>query len=58
MGLVSKGGVHSQQEHLYELLSAAEKAGVKDVVIHAFTDGSGYVAKDGWRVCGRVRGSN
>ena len=39
MGLVSNGGVHSQQEHLHELVNAASNAGVKDVVIHAFTDG-------------------
>jgi len=39
MGLVSNGGVHSQQEHLHELVSAVSAARVKDVVIHAFTDG-------------------
>jgi len=39
MGLVSNGGVHSQQEHLHELVSAVTSAGVQDVVIHAFTDG-------------------
>ena len=39
MGLVSRGGVHSQQEHLHELVNAAEHAGLKDVFIHAFTDG-------------------
>ena len=39
MGLVSRGGVHSQQAHLHALLDAAEAAGVPDCVIHAFTDG-------------------
>jgi 2,3-bisphosphoglycerate-independent phosphoglycerate mutase len=39
MGLVSNGGVHSQQEHLHELVSAVSANGVQDVVIHAFTDG-------------------
>lgn len=39
MGLVSQGGVHSQQEHLHELVRAANDAGLEDVVIHAFTDG-------------------
>ena len=39
MGLVSKGGVHSQQAHLHALVDAAEAAGVTDCVIHAFTDG-------------------
>ena len=39
MGLVCKGGVHSQQAHLHALVDAAEAAGVTDCVIHAFTDG-------------------
>ena len=39
MGLVSRGGVHSQQSHLHALVDAAEEAGVADCVIHAFTDG-------------------
>ena len=39
MGLVSRGGVHSQQAHLHALVDASEAAGVTDCVIHAFTDG-------------------
>lgn len=39
MGLVSQGGVHSQQSHLEALCRAAAKAGIHDFVIHAFTDG-------------------
>ena len=39
LGLVSNGGVHSSQEHLYALCKMAEDNGVKDVFIHAFTDG-------------------
>lgn len=39
MGLVSQGGVHSQQEHLHALLRIAAEAGVPDIVVHAFTDG-------------------
>ncbi|MDG5799126.1 2,3-bisphosphoglycerate-independent phosphoglycerate mutase [Marinilabiliaceae bacterium ANBcel2] len=39
LGLVSKGGVHSSQEHLYKLTDLASEAGVKDVLIHAFMDG-------------------
>ena len=33
MGLVSRGGVHSQQAHLHALVDAAEAAGVPDCVI-------------------------
>jgi 2,3-bisphosphoglycerate-independent phosphoglycerate mutase len=38
MGLVSDGGVHSDQEHLYALVEIAADRGV-DAVTHAFTDG-------------------
>lgn len=39
MGLVSQGGVHSQQEHLHALCRAAAAKGLNDFAIHAFTDG-------------------
>ncbi len=39
MGLVSDGGVHSHQRHLFALLEAASAAGVADVCVHAFLDG-------------------
>lgn len=39
MGLVSEGGVHSQQAHLHALCHAAKVAGVSDFIVHAFTDG-------------------
>ena len=39
MGLVSDGGVHSQQAHLYALLQAAKEHGVERVFVHAFLDG-------------------
>lgn len=39
MGLVSDGGVHSHQDHLFALLKLAKKQGLKNVYIHAFTDG-------------------
>ena len=38
MGLLSDGGVHSEQGHLHALLEAAADRGV-DAVTHAFTDG-------------------
>lgn len=38
-GLLSDGGVHSHQEHLYAFLKAAKKHGVTRIAIHAFTDG-------------------
>ncbi len=39
IGLVSDGGVHSHIGHLKGLLSAAQKEGVKNMYVHAFTDG-------------------
>ncbi|MGH9343232.1 MAG: 2,3-bisphosphoglycerate-independent phosphoglycerate mutase [Terriglobia bacterium] len=39
LGLLSDGGVHSHQEHLYALLRMAKECGVENVFVHAFTDG-------------------
>ena len=39
MGLLSNGGVHSHQEHLYGLLQMAKKMGLTKVYVHAFLDG-------------------
>lgn len=39
MGLVGAGGVHSNVEHLYALLSLCAAQKVERVYIHAFTDG-------------------
>ena len=57
LGLVSQGGVHSGFGHLRALVEIAGRAGVPDVVLHAFTDGrdtlpkagAGFVAEaEGW----------
>ena len=39
MGLLSDGGVHSSNEHLYALIKHAVESGVGDVRVHAFMDG-------------------
>src|SRR5258707_9988498 len=39
LGLVSDGGVHSDQTHLYALLRMAKQNGVDRVFVHAFMDG-------------------
>jgi 2,3-bisphosphoglycerate-independent phosphoglycerate mutase len=52
-GLLSDGGVHSHQEHLYALLRTAREYGVERVFVHAFMDGrdtlptsgAGYIAQ-------------
>ncbi len=39
MGLLSDGGVHSHNTHLYALVELAKKNGLDKVFIHAFMDG-------------------
>jgi len=39
LGLLSDGGVHSHNTHLYELLKIAKEQGLKKVYIHCFLDG-------------------
>jgi 2,3-bisphosphoglycerate-independent phosphoglycerate mutase len=39
--LVSDGGVHSHTSHLRALIDATQDYGLKDVYVHAFTDGRG-----------------
>ncbi len=46
-GLVSKGGVHSSQEHLYALAEMANNYKIENVFIHAFTDGRDCDPKSG-----------
>ena len=38
-GLLSDGGVHSHNTHLYALLEMAKKQGLEDVCVHCFLDG-------------------
>ncbi len=38
-GLLSDGGVHSHNTHLYALIELARRQGLKDVYIHCFFDG-------------------
>lgn len=39
MGLVSDGGVHSHQEHIYGVLELAKRQGIENVYVHCFLDG-------------------
>jgi 2,3-bisphosphoglycerate-independent phosphoglycerate mutase len=39
MGLLQNQGVHAHINHLFALLELAKKKGIKDVVVHIFTDG-------------------
>ncbi len=39
MGLLSPGGVHSHERHVFAMLELAQRAGVANVAVHAFLDG-------------------
>ncbi len=39
LGLVSDGGVHSSEKHLYKLCDIAKDNGLEDVYVHVLTDG-------------------
>ena len=53
IGLVSDGGVHSHQRHLYALLELAKRKGLDEAYVHCFMDGrdtlpaagEGYIQK-------------
>ncbi len=47
MGLVSDGGVHSHQEHLYALVRMAAARGATRVFVHAFLDGRDVPPRSG-----------
>lgn len=47
LGLVSNGGVHSHINHLKSLIDASQDAGLKNVFVHAFTDGRDVDPKSG-----------
>jgi len=39
LGLVSPGGVHSHESQIHAMIEMAARAGVKNVLVHAFLDG-------------------
>lgn len=47
LGLVSNGGVHSSQEHLYKLVEIADSYGIQNTFVHAFMDGRDTDPKSG-----------
>lgn len=47
IGLLSNGGVHSMNTHLYNLIDIAEAAGLEKVFVHVITDGRDTDPKSG-----------
>ena len=39
LGLISDGGVHSHMDHIKGMIALAKSFGIKNVYVHAFTDG-------------------
>jgi 2,3-bisphosphoglycerate-independent phosphoglycerate mutase len=39
MGLLSPGGVHSHENHIFAMLEMAARAGLREIYLHAFLDG-------------------
>ncbi|HZS08432.1 MAG TPA: 2,3-bisphosphoglycerate-independent phosphoglycerate mutase [Blastocatellia bacterium] len=56
MGLVSDGGVHSMNTHLYALLELAARRGVERVFVHCFTDGRDTAPHSGKGYVGELVG--
>jgi 2,3-bisphosphoglycerate-independent phosphoglycerate mutase len=54
LGLTSDGGVHSHINHLLGLIDATNDYGLKDVFIHAFTDGRDVDPKSGVRFIAQI----
>ncbi len=47
MGLLSNGGVHSHNTHLYALLELAKRKGISKVYVHAILDGRDVLPESG-----------
>jgi len=54
IGLVSDGGVHSHINHLEEILSVSKEMNIKNVFVHAFTDGRDVDPKSGIKLIKRL----
>jgi 2,3-bisphosphoglycerate-independent phosphoglycerate mutase len=54
LGLLSDGNVHAHEEHLYAMLRAAKRAGVKRVRVHPLLDGRDVAEKSAEIYCGRL----
>jgi len=55
LGLVSDGGVHSHLRHLNAIVDTCLKEGLKDVFIHAFTDGRDTDPRSGLGFIGELQ---
>ncbi len=56
VGLVSDGGVHSHNTHLYALVELAKRRGVKNVYIHSILDGRDVPPRSGADYVAQLQG--
>ncbi|MCX5924909.1 MAG: 2,3-bisphosphoglycerate-independent phosphoglycerate mutase [Candidatus Dependentiae bacterium] len=54
MGLLSDGGVHSHEKHLYAFIETAIQNNIHDIVIHAFLDGRDTPAQSAYTYLERL----
>ncbi len=54
LGLIGEGSVHSSIEHLYALLYFAKENSIKDIFVHAITDGRDSPPKSGKEIINRL----
>ena len=57
LGLLSPGGVHSHEDHIFALLEEAKRLGVTKMMIHPFLDGRDTPAKKCGAVATKIRSS-
>ncbi|MBU1446571.1 2,3-bisphosphoglycerate-independent phosphoglycerate mutase, partial [Patescibacteria group bacterium] len=55
LGMISDQGVHSHQDHLFALMKLAKKNGIKQVYIHAITDGRDVPERSGERFIKKIK---
>jgi len=55
IGLLSDGGVHSHQEHLYALLELAKHKNLQNVFVHALLDGRDTPPRSGARYLSQLK---
>ncbi len=56
LGLASDAGVHSRLEHLFACVELAARRGLREVFVHAFTDGRDTPPNSGVGFIGRIEG--
>ena len=58
LGLLSDGGVHSHESHLYAILQMIDKLKIPNVFIHAFLDGRDTLAKSAENFLTKLENTN